>query len=141
MAKAGPIILLEDDADDQAILTDIFKELKVDNPLLWFKKPNEFLDYLRNTADQPFIILCDINLPGQNGLELKKKIDSEEELRRKSIPFIFYSTSVNQRAVNEAYLKMTVQGFFQKNDQYEDIKNTIRTILEYWNHCKHPNVV
>jgi hypothetical protein len=34
---------------------------------------------------------------------------------------------------------MTIQGFFKKGDDYEQIKKDIRLILDYWSACKHPN--
>ena len=139
MAKSGPIIVVEDDNDDKGILKDILKELNIDNKLVWFTKADEAFNYLQTTPEQPFIIFSDVNLPGQNGIEFKRRIDSDEKLRRKSIPFVFYSTSVEQRAVNEAYTKMTVQGFFKKSDSYGEIRNNIKLILDYWMICKHPN--
>jgi len=35
--KHGPIILIEDDADDKDVFQDILKDLKVFNPVVWFK--------------------------------------------------------------------------------------------------------
>jgi hypothetical protein len=35
MNKRGPIVIIEDDLDDQDILTDIFKELNYDNKLIF----------------------------------------------------------------------------------------------------------
>jgi response regulator RpfG family c-di-GMP phosphodiesterase len=137
--KEGPIILVEDDLDDQEIFRDIVKELKVPNELIIFDNCPKAFRYLKDTPDQPFIIFCDVNLPGQNGIEFKKQIDEDKELRRKSIPFVFYSTSINQETVNEAYTKMTVQGFFQKKENYQEIKSNINLILDYWKTCKHPN--
>lgn len=59
----------------------------------------------------PLIILCDINLPGQTGLQFKKQIDNDDELRQQSIPFVFISTNASREPVTEAYTKMTVQVF------------------------------
>ena len=36
MNKGGPIIVIEDDIDDQEILSEVFKELKYPNPILFF---------------------------------------------------------------------------------------------------------
>ncbi len=36
MAKTGPIVLLEDDADDHGVLADILNELNIQNKLVWF---------------------------------------------------------------------------------------------------------
>jgi CheY-like chemotaxis protein len=137
--KSGPVIILEDDIDDQELLESIFRELNVKNKLIWFTIPGEAFNYLKTTSDQPFIIFCDVNLPMETGINFKKRIDDDPHLRKKSIPFVFYSTSVDQKTVNEAYTKMTVQGFFQKGNSFEEIKKTIRLIIDYWMLCKHPN--
>lgn len=139
--KAGPILLIEDDIDDQEIFREAVSELGVPNELIIFNNSIDAFNYLLQTTDQPFIIFCDVNLPLLNGIEFKRKIDSNEDLRRKSIPFIFYSTTVNQDAVNEAYTKMTIQGFFRKKESFSDIKTNIKTILDYWKECKHPNTM
>jgi len=139
MAKSGPIVVLEDDADDRGILEEVLKELNIGNKLVWFTKADEAYKYLKTTTEQPFVIFSDVNLPGQNGIDFKRQLDGDEDLRKKSVPFIFYSTSVDQRYVNEAYTQMTVQGFFQKNNSYEEIKENIKLILDYWRVCKHPN--
>lgn len=139
MAKRGPIIVIEDDPDDKHILEDILKELDIPNKLIWFTNGPDAFHYLKTTEEQPFVILSDVNLPGQNGIEFKKQVDNDKELRQKSIPFVFFSTSASKNTVTEAYTKMTVQGFFQKNSKYEEIKGTIKLIMDYWYLCKHPN--
>src|SRR5258708_33408023 len=110
MPKSGPIIIIEDDPDDEGILEEVIKELNITTKLIYFTNGTEAFDFLKVTSDQAFIIFCDVNLPEQNGIEFKRQIDEDKELRNKSIPFVFYSTSVNQSFVNEAYTQMTVQG-------------------------------
>lgn len=137
--KKSPIILIEDDTDDKEILEMILQDLNITNPLVWFANTGDAFEYLKITTQQPFLILSDVNLPGMTGIEFKKRIDDHPELRKKCIPFVLYSTSVDKQTVEEAYTKMTVQGFFKKNSGYDDIKNTIRVIYEYWEVCRHPN--
>ncbi len=139
--KSGPIIVIDDDADDRAIFESALEELVINNKRLWFTNCKDAFDYLRKSDEQPFIIFCDVNIPELAGIEFKRQIDKDPSLRRKSIPFIFYSTSVDQATVNEAYTQMTVQGFFQKKDRYDDIKKDIKLILEYWHECRHPNAL
>jgi len=139
MARNGPIIIVEDDADDEAVFTDILKELHVPNKVIWFGNSRDAFNYLKTTHEKPFMIFSDVNLPGENGIEFKRRIDHDKQFREKSIPFVFYSTSVDKQAVNEAYTKMTVQGFFKKGNSYDEIKNHIRLIFDYWQICKHPN--
>jgi len=137
--KSGPIIIIEDDVDDQQLFIQALKEINISNPVRWFRNGREAFEYLASTSDQPFIIFCDVNLPGQKGTEFKKQIDEHKELRKKSIPFLFYSTSADQATVNEAYTEMTVQGFFKKQDDFSDIRNQLKVIVDYWMTCRHPN--
>ena len=137
--KTGPIILIDDDHDDKDVFQDILKDLKVTNPLTWFQNCDDAFSYLKTTSDQPFVIFCDLNLPGIQGIVCKRQIDDDKELRKKSIPFVFFSTTVDQKTVNEAYMKMTVQGFFRKKNSYDELKETIKLIVAYWKECQHPN--
>lgn len=140
MSKSGPILIIEDDSDDKEILENIVRELNYKNTIVWCDTTEDAFEYLCNTTQPVFIIFCDINLPGKNGLEFKKDVDANPELRKKSIPFIFYSTSASQQSVNEAYTQMTVQGFFKKGIDYKAIKSNIKLILDYWCACIHPNI-
>ena len=94
--------------------------------------------YLLETADKPFLILSDVNLPVMTGPELKKRINENERLRKKAIPFIFFTTTANAKAVEEAY-EMMVQGYFEKESSLKSLKITLKTIVDYWKLCKHPN--
>ena len=137
--RSGPIILIEDDVEDKDVFQDILNDLKISNPVIWFQNCDDAFSYLKMTPEQPFIIFCDLNLPGLSGIECKSQIDDNKELKKKSIPFVFFSTSVDQKAVENAYTQMTVQGFFQKKNTYSELKDTVKLILAYWDECKHPN--
>lgn len=137
-SKNGPIIVVEDDLDDQEIITEVLALLEVSNKLLLFADGMEAITYLQSSTEQPFLILCDINLPKLNGLELRQQINLDETLRKKSIPFIFFSTNASPDAVARAY-DLTVQGFFLKNHTLQELQDTLRLIISYWTHCKHPN--
>lgn len=81
MNKIGAIIIIEDDADDQIILNEIFEELNYDNQIIFFKDSEEALEFLQNTKIEPFIVLSDINMPRLNGMELREKIHNSENCR------------------------------------------------------------
>ena|SRR5690349_12198773 len=137
--KSGPIIIIEDDQDDQEIIQEALTALLVTNELIFFDRSQKAFDYLKRSDVQPFIILSDVNLPEQNGIEFKRQIDEDADLRSRSIPFVFLSTSVDKKAVNTAFKEMTVQGFFQKPYSYQELQNTLKLIVDYWTICKHPN--
>lgn len=140
MSKSGPIIILEDDQDDRNFMEKIFALLSVENERIYFDNDVQVLEYLASTKKSTFIIFSDVNLAGRNGLELKEAIDGDPILRIKSIPFIFYSTSIRHEQIVEAYSKLTIQGFFKKDDNLADAKLTMESILAYWRLSKHPNM-
>ena len=137
MPKNGSIIIIEDDADDQDLMKDIFRELKVPNLLRFFNSCMDAMDYLLASIEKPFLIICDINLPAMTGLELCRSIKEDAALKVKSIPFVFLTTSGDQRMITEAY-EMSVQGFFVKPSSIQEQKEMIRMIVDYWRICQHP---
>lgn len=139
MPQSGPIVIVEDDKDDQELFQDILKEIGIENKIIFFERCSKAFLYLKTTDEQPFIIISDVNLPEQGGIEFKRGIDEDPQLSEKSIPFIFLSTSVDQKAVTAAYKEMAVQGFFRKKSGYEDLKSLFITIMAYWKECRHPN--
>ena len=133
-----PIVVIDDDTDDHFIFEEVCNKLNLGNDLKFFKTAATALQYLRTTTDDPFIIFCDINMPQMGGLELRKQINEEEYLRKKSIPFVFFTTAANNQQVREAY-DLTVQGFFIKEPSFIETERTFKLILDYWNKSKHPN--
>lgn len=140
MNKNGPIIIIEDDQDDQELMAEVFAELEYKNEILFFGDGELALDHLVNNKVEPFIVFSDINMPKLNGMELREKIHNNEDLRLKSIPYLFFSTSSEQEFIIDAYSK-SVQGFFVKPNNYTDLKKTLKTIIEYWKTCVSPNYV
>jgi CheY-like chemotaxis protein len=140
MNKTGPFIVIEDDLDDQEILTTIFKEYEYPNEVIFFKDGEDALEFLINTDTEPFIIFSDINMPKLNGMELREKVHNNEDLRIKSIPYLFFTTTAEQRHVIDAYSK-SIQGFFIKPRSYEKLRTMIRNIVEYWKDCESPNYI
>lgn len=138
MSLKGPIISIEDDEDDQYLIERILTDLAIPNEIRFFQNGQAALQYLEATPEQPFLILCDINMPVMNGIELRRRITGSEYLKKKAIPFIFLTTASNQELVQIAYDE-TVQGFYKKSTDFVDFREQIRLIVKYWQSCLHPN--
>jgi CheY-like chemotaxis protein len=141
MPLNGPIIIIEDDQDDQEIIKEALLDVGVNNDIIFFDNGFDALADLKQREEPPFFIICDVNLPKQDGIEFKRELDSHEDLRKKCIPFIFYTTYISQYAVNEAYSNLTVQGFFHKSETYTEFRELIRLIVQYWKLCRQPGMV
>jgi CheY-like chemotaxis protein len=133
-----PIVIVEDDIDDQFLIQKVFERIGVISDLLFFSNGKEALEYLQTTDKKTFLILCDINMPLMNGLELRALINKDDQLRKKSIPFVFLSTAARPSDVTEAF-DLTVQGFFVKESTLIEMEEALKVIVTYWSKCKHPS--
>jgi CheY-like chemotaxis protein len=141
MESRDPILVIEDDSDDQELLQYVFQKLNYPNEILFFADGQEALDFLNSNAHiTPFLILSDINLPKLDGFELRNKIRMDAELQVKCIPYLFFSTASSQQSVVNAY-SLSVQGFFIKQNTVAEMEKTIRVIMEYWQRCVSPTRV
>ncbi|TDE08691.1 response regulator [Dyadobacter psychrotolerans] len=138
MNKNGAIIIIEDDEDDQFLLEQAFNELGYENDRMYFPDGVAALEYLHGEISLPFLILSDINLPMLDGLDLRRKLKNDADMNLKCIPYLYLTTALNHQVVIDAY-SASAQGFFVKPSSYEDIKDTIRLIVEYWRKCATPN--
>ena len=139
MSTKGAIILIEYDLDDQQILRDVLQDLGVKNELLFFGDCYLAFNHLMSLIEKPFLIICDINLPKMDGIELKQKIDATDHLRRKAIPFVFLTTSDSSQTIEDAYRVTNLQGYFQKSNTMAEIRKKIKLILDYWTEALHPS--
>lgn len=135
----GPIIIVDDDPDDHFIASEAIHELGMPNEVISFFTCEEALEWLMlHMSEQPFIIICDVNMPKMDGMSLKRSIEGTPELKRKSIPFVYYSTAASRNIINEAY-ELQVQGFFTKGQTISEVGRIFKMIFTYWQECKHPN--
>lgn len=138
MNKKGPIVVIEDDLDDQEILIEIFKNLNYKMDIIYFCDGEEALKYLVKADVKPFLILSDINMPKLSGFELKEKININDKLNLKCIPYLFFTTASSKKVIMDAY-SQSVQGFFVKPNTFDKLQNTIKKIIEYWQECEAPD--
>lgn len=133
-----PIILIDDDDDDLDLFQQALINSKCTNEIWIFNDPAKFLNFIRTSNKSFSFILCDINMNGIDGLQLKKILHDDEELRMKCVPFLFWSTSSASPTIRKAY-SYNVQGYFVKPDNLHDLEEMIRSIVSYWNYAEHPN--
>jgi CheY-like chemotaxis protein len=137
MPFSRPIIILEDDSEDQEFLKDIFKDLDVLNPIRFFSDAITALDYFVTSAAIPLLIICDINLPQMTGIEFKQEINKNQLIMSRAIPFVFLTTNPDVKIISKAY-GLNIQGYFVKPPTLKQLKEMIHTIIQFAGFCSRP---
>lgn len=138
MTNVTPVILIDDDVDDHLFVHHALTKIAPDKPLLAFTNPLDAFAYLQQTTDHPFLILSEVHMQPISGIELRRQIEADAALRKRAIPFIFYTDPIDVSLVQQAY-ELTIQGFFQKSATGQAVINDLQAIIRYWSSCYHPN--
>ena len=134
---SGKIVLIDDEKYENELLVSALLEKNWDVKVEYFKCTEDALEYLKKTNDKIFLIISDMNMPKISGLDFKKTLDNDKDLRNKTIPFIFSSTSEEKTQVAAAY-EYRVQGYFKKPITLDKQAEMLDIIIKYWIICKHP---
>lgn len=134
----GPVIFIEDDVEDHEFMLEAYKSLNLKNSWRLFSRAKDAYDYLLTTNESPFIIISEVRLRGMDGIELRQRILQNDYLRRKSIPFVFLTSSADKKDVEAAY-DLQVQGYFVKQNSIPEIGRMLQKVLDYWEESRHPN--
>lgn len=132
-----PILMADDDEDDQMLTKDAFEEGRLSNPLFFVKDGLELLDFLRNQGaftdkskyPRPGLVLLDLNMPRMDGKQVLKIIKSDPDL--KTIPIVILTTSQQESEIAQTYAS-GANSFIVKPVRFEDMVGTLRVLGEYW---------
>lgn len=117
------ILVIEDEVSLRMEISDVltfegFEVLQADNGLDGEKLAKQHL---------PDVILCDIMMPGINGIELLSRLRSQEGTNR--IPFIFMSALSERRHLRTG-MELGADDYVTKPFTIKEILNAIRTRLD-----------
>jgi len=133
----SPVFIVDDDTDEHVIIKEIWEELGQNNQLFFFDSGMAVLQHLKDNPTNPFLIICDVNLPQMDGFELRNRISEETAIHYKGVPFVFWSTAASNEQVKRAY-DIGAHGFFLKGETYKTIKHSLEVIISYWKTSKAP---
>ncbi len=130
------IIIVEDDPNDAELITRSLKKHNLANKLVLLKDGAEALDFLfgkgsfAQTDDgKPRLILLDLKLPKVNGIEVLRKIKSEERTRK--IPVVILTSSREDRDLKDAY-DLGVNSYVTKPIQFDEFAKAVSELGMYW---------
>jgi CheY-like chemotaxis protein len=129
MNRNGEIILIEDDPDDIELITTAVRHLNIPNPLVTFTSGKGAVSYLTDPQADPLVIISDINLPGQQGVDLYMQLMADPTFAARDVPYVFLSTSPGYYDQAMAVSKC---GYFVKPRDYFAYVNIVQRIVLYW---------
>jgi CheY-like chemotaxis protein len=137
MATDRPILLVEDNPDDEALTLRAFKKNRIANEVIVARDGVEALDYLfgsgahagRDLTAMPAVVLLDLKLPRLDGLEVLRRIRADE--RTRLLPVVVLTTSKEQQDIFEAY-RQGANSYIRKPVDFEKFIYSVGQMILYW---------
>jgi CheY-like chemotaxis protein len=131
------ILLVEDNADDEALTVRALKKNNVTNSLVVARDGVEALDYLfgtgpytdRDIAARPGLVLLDLKLPKIDGLEVLRRIRADERTRR--MPVTVLTSSKEEQDVIKSY-NLGANSYIRKPVDFVQFTEAVRQLGLYW---------
>src|SRR6266511_4633949 len=131
------ILLVEDNPQDAEMTIRALRRHKLANSIHHAKDGVEALDFVfatgsysqRRVEDLPKVILLDLKLPKVNGLEVLKRIKSDE--RTKMIPVVALTSSKEESDIVNSY-KLGVNSFIVKPVEFDKFIEAVDRLGFYW---------
>ncbi len=142
-ADAVEILLVEDNPHDVELTLRALKKHNLANNVLVAKDGADALDFVfatgayadRSVEKSPKLILLDLKLPKVDGLEVLRKIKSDE--RTKTIPVVVLTSSSEERDIVESY-KLGVNSYMVKPVDFDQFVESVSEVGLYWLVCNEP---
>jgi CheY-like chemotaxis protein len=131
------ILLVEDNADDEALTKRAFKKNNVMNHLVVARDGVEALDYVfgtgahsgRDLSVMPTVILLDLKLPKLDGLEVLRRLRSDA--RTRLLPVVVLTSSKEEQDLAQSY-SLGVNSYIRKPVEFEQFIEAVKQLGLYW---------
>jgi len=135
--NAIEILLIEDNLNDAELAIRSLRRHNLANHLFHVHDGVEALEFLfgtgaysdRRTSPAPRVVLLDIKLPRVDGIEVLRRIKSDE--RTKTIPVVMLTSSKEERDVIDSY-KLGANSYILKPVDFDKFAQVVSDLGLYW---------
>jgi len=127
--KDAVILLVEDNADDEALTRRALLKGNLKNELVVARDGQEALDYLFGGGRLPHLILLDPKLPKIDGLEVLRRLRADE--RTKLLPVVILTSSNEERDLISGY-SLGANSYVRKPVDFTEFTEATRQLGLYW---------
>ena len=130
-----PILLVEDNPDDEALTLRAFEKSNISNEVVVARDGAEALAYLfpddgdGYDVPRPALILLDLNLPKVGGLEVLRRMRADE--RTQLIPVVVLTTSKQEEDILDSY-RSGANAYVRKPVKFSDFADAVRALGVFW---------
>ena len=135
MSTQKPILLVEDNPDDEALTLRAFSKNRISNPVVVAHDGVEALEYLHGSPDGktagtlPAVVLLDLKLPRIDGLEVLRRVRADP--RTHLLPVVILTTSKEQHDIQEGY-SLGANSYIRKPVDFEKFIQAVGQLGLYW---------
>lgn len=135
MAKLVHILLVEDNEGDIVLAKEALQDAKIINRVSVARDGEEALVFLNRyvnsslAAEQPDLVLLDINMPKVNGMEVLVRMKNDDWL--KAIPVVMLTTSSSEKDIRFAY-EHHANCYITKPVDMERFMEVVHKIEDFW---------
>ncbi len=135
MSNNKVVLLVEDNKNDELLAIRALKKCSVENEVSVVRDGVDAIEYLfGKQADgsrnkMPELILLDLNIPKLNGLEVLKKIKSDEITSQ--VPVVIMTSSTEASDINNSY-ELGANSYLRKPVDYNEFTYLIDHLATYW---------
>jgi DNA-binding response OmpR family regulator len=136
MATLGRILIVEDDPNDVELTLTALSEYNLANEVVITRDGQQALDYLYcrgefagRPDDHPAVMLLDLKLPKVDGLEVLKRVKSDERL--KMLPVVVLTSSHEEKDMMRSY-SLGVNAYVVKPVDFHEFVNAVKELGAFW---------
>ena len=129
----NPILLVEDNPDDEALTLRAFKKSNISNEVVVVRDGAEALAYIfpDEGADTPppALILLDLNLPKVGGLKILQRMHADP--RTQLIPVVVLTSSKLEEDILDSY-RNGANAYVRKPVKFAEFADAVRAVGVFW---------